>query len=125
MTKQVTFSPSQSLIGCRVLNHHGKAVGWLKEVMLDANEGKIAYGVVSLKATLDLHNQLLAVPWSAFDVAQVSGETVVQLTEVEAAARKRGKDAPESGPMAFQSPWAKFSWLRHLYGRFRRYTLSF
>lgn len=56
---------ASSLIGNDVFNHHEEDLGDIKEIMLDMDEGKIAYAVLSYGGLLGVGEKLFAVPWNA------------------------------------------------------------
>lgn len=62
-----TMSAS-TLIGDKVSNSQEENLGSLKEIMLDVDTGKVAYGVLETGAVLGLGGKLLAIPWEAFGV---------------------------------------------------------
>ena len=57
-----------SLTGTDICNDQDENLGDLKEIMLDAETGRIAYGVVSFGGFLGIGDKYFAVPWSAFHV---------------------------------------------------------
>lgn len=56
---------ADTLIGDDVYNHNEEDLGDIKEIMLDVNDGRIAYAVLSFGGFLGMANKLFAVPWSA------------------------------------------------------------
>lgn len=54
-----------TIIGDRIRNEAGEDLGELKELMLDMNNGQIAYAVLSFGGFLGLGKKLFAVPWQA------------------------------------------------------------
>jgi sporulation protein YlmC with PRC-barrel domain len=56
---------ADTLIGDDVYNHQDENLGDIKEIMLDINNGRIAYAVLSFGGFLGIANKLFAVPWSA------------------------------------------------------------
>lgn len=54
-----------TIIGDRIRNEAGADLGELKEVMLDLNNGQIAYAVLSFGGFLGLGEKLFAIPWQA------------------------------------------------------------
>ena len=56
---------ADTLIGDDVYNHKDENLGDIKEIMLDINNGRIAYAVLSFGGFLGIANKLFAVPWSA------------------------------------------------------------
>jgi sporulation protein YlmC with PRC-barrel domain len=66
-THRKTLSAS-SLIGDAVVNSAGEDLGSLKEIMIDVDEGKIAYGVLQSGDFLGMGGKLFAVPFEAFRI---------------------------------------------------------
>ena len=62
-----TLSAS-SLIGDTVKNSQDETIGNLKEIMIDVQSGRVAYGVLDFGGILGMGNKLFAVPWQAFEV---------------------------------------------------------
>ncbi|SFN97239.1 PRC-barrel domain-containing protein [Nitrosospira briensis] len=56
---------ADTLIGEDVYNHKDEDLGDIKEIMLDMNNGKIAYAVLSFGGFMGIANKLFAVPWNA------------------------------------------------------------
>lgn len=54
-----------TLIGDDVKNAAGEDLGKLEEFMLDVENGRISYGVLSFGGFLGMGDKLFAVPWSA------------------------------------------------------------
>ena len=57
---------AKTLIGNRVKNAQGEALGKVEDLMLDLEAGRIAYAVVNYGGVMGVGNKLFAVPWSAF-----------------------------------------------------------
>lgn len=57
-----------TLIGDHVRNNSGEDLGKLEEIMLDLDEGRVAYAVLSFGGLLGIGNKLFAVPWEALRV---------------------------------------------------------
>jgi sporulation protein YlmC with PRC-barrel domain len=53
------------VIGNKVLNRAGEQLGNLKELMIDLEEGHIAYAVLSFGGFLGKGDKLFAIPWEA------------------------------------------------------------
>jgi sporulation protein YlmC with PRC-barrel domain len=54
-----------TIIGDDVKNSAGEDLGRLEDVMLDVNDGRISYGVLTFGGFLGMGNKLFAIPWSA------------------------------------------------------------
>ncbi|CAN5825813.1 hypothetical protein BH24DEI2_BH24DEI2_12860 [soil metagenome] len=64
---RLTLSAS-SLIDDKVKNSQDENIGDLKELMIDVQSGRVAYGVLDFGGILGMGNKLFAVPWQAFSV---------------------------------------------------------
>lgn len=62
-----TFSAlsASTLIGDDVKNPEGEDLGKIEEIMIDVDNGRVAYAVLSFGGFLGIGNKLFAVPWSA------------------------------------------------------------
>lgn len=56
---------ADTLIGEDVYNHKDEDLGDIKEIMLDMNNGTVAYAVLSFGGFLGIADKLFAVPWKA------------------------------------------------------------
>ncbi|MEQ5844399.1 MULTISPECIES: PRC-barrel domain-containing protein [Paraburkholderia] len=54
-----------ALTDTRVFSNDGEDIGRIRDVMLDAQSGRIAYAVMSTGGFLGIGDRLLAIPWSA------------------------------------------------------------
>jgi sporulation protein YlmC with PRC-barrel domain len=54
-----------TIIGDDVKNSAGEDLGLLEDIMLDVNNGRISYGVITFGGFLGMGNKLFAIPWSA------------------------------------------------------------
>ena len=55
-----------TIIGKRVLNRSGEQLGTLKELVIDLEDGRVAYAVLSFGGFLGKGDKLFAIPWEAF-----------------------------------------------------------
>ena len=53
------------MIGNKVVNTSGEVLGNLKELVLDLEEGHIAYAVLSFGGFIGMGDKLFAIPWEA------------------------------------------------------------
>jgi len=63
-----TVLSTSSLKGDSVVNREGSDMGKIEEVMIDVENGNIAYVVVSFGGTFGLGEKLFAIPWQTFNV---------------------------------------------------------
>ncbi|HEX7021791.1 MAG TPA: PRC-barrel domain-containing protein [Trueperaceae bacterium] len=57
-----------TLIGDPVMNPDGEKLGTLKDIMLDFEAGRIAYGVLDFGGFMNMGDKLFAIPAEAFDI---------------------------------------------------------
>jgi sporulation protein YlmC with PRC-barrel domain len=55
---------ADSLIGDRVVNREGEDLGKIEEIMLETENGRIAYAVLSFGGLMGMGDKLFAVPWN-------------------------------------------------------------
>jgi sporulation protein YlmC with PRC-barrel domain len=55
-----------TIIGNKVFNRSGEQLGTLKELVIDLEDGRIAYAVLSFGGFLGQGDKLFAIPWEAF-----------------------------------------------------------
>ena len=79
---------ADTLIGDDVYNHKDEDLGDIKEIMLDVNNGRIAYAVLSFGGFLGIADKLFAVPWSALKLDTVNKRFLLNVDE------ERLKSAP-------------------------------
>lgn len=58
--------PTAKIIGNNVINPAGEQLGNLKELVLDLEDGHIAYAVLSFGGVMGLGDKYFAIPWEAF-----------------------------------------------------------
>ena len=63
----LSFRPASDTLKANVVNAKEEKLGKIKEIMLDAEHGKIAYVVISFGSWLGTSNKLFAVPWEALE----------------------------------------------------------
>jgi hypothetical protein len=57
---------ASAVIGNKVLNPAGEQLGNLKELVIDLEDGRIAYAVLSFGGFIGMGDKLFAIPWEAF-----------------------------------------------------------
>ena len=57
-----------SLIGDKVINRYGEDLGSVKELMINLDEGHVAYVVLSFGGYMGIGEKLFAIPWEALDL---------------------------------------------------------
>jgi sporulation protein YlmC with PRC-barrel domain len=54
-----------TMIGDKVVSPNGEDLGTLKELMIDLDEGRVNYAVLSFGGFLGMGDKLFAIPWEA------------------------------------------------------------
>jgi sporulation protein YlmC with PRC-barrel domain len=80
-----------SIIGSKVLNPAGDQLGTIKELMVDLEDGQIAYAVLSFGGFLGLGDKLFAIPLEALTFAN-GDHTVILEVEKEVLRNAPGFD---------------------------------
>ncbi len=93
------FLSCTSLCGNKVRNNKDEDLGKVEDIMLDLNEGKIAYAVLSFGGFIGIGEKLFAVPWSALRLDQVKREFVLDLD----------KEALKNAPGFEKDKWPDFA----------------
>jgi sporulation protein YlmC with PRC-barrel domain len=57
-----------TMMGDKVVSREGEDLGTLKELMLDLDEGRINYAVLSFGGFLGMGDKLFAIPWEALTI---------------------------------------------------------
>jgi sporulation protein YlmC with PRC-barrel domain len=81
--------PADSLIGDRVVNREGEDLGRIEEIMLEMENGRIAYAVLSFVGLMGMGDRLFAIPWNLLQL-----DTAQQRRFILNVARERLKTAP-------------------------------
>ena len=62
------FLTAKKINGDKVINMAGEHLGKIEDLMIDLENGRIAYAVLSFGGFLGIGNKLFAVPWEALSV---------------------------------------------------------
>ena len=96
---------ASTLSGDDVYDPRGEKLGSIKELMLDIENGKVCYAVLSFGGFLSLGEKLFAVPWSALKVDTENKRFIMDTTE------ERMKTAPgfdsDHWPNMADTSWEK------------------
>ena len=77
--QQQTLVSSTALVGSTVKDLQGEKVGEIRELMIEPQNGHIAYAVVSSGGVLGMGKKDLAVPWETFKVGLQKDELIVEI----------------------------------------------
>jgi sporulation protein YlmC with PRC-barrel domain len=86
---------ASTLIGDEIRNNNGETLGKLEEIMIDLDEGRVAYAVLSFGGFLGVGDKLFAIPWQALTVDTDNEEVVFDVQ----------KDALEQAPGFDKDDW--------------------
>lgn len=100
-----TILGSGQIKGDDVYNLKGEKLGSIKEIMLDIQNGKISYAVLSFGGFLGMGEKLFAVPWNALKLDLKNKSFIFDIDE-ERLKNAPGFDANHWPNMADQD-WAK------------------
>ena len=65
MNKYPQVLSATTIVGDKVLNTAGEQLGNIKDLMIDLDDGQIAYAVLSFGGFLGMGDKLFAIPWEA------------------------------------------------------------
>lgn len=80
-TRTPNLLSSTSLTGTDVRNPQGEDLGEIKDLMIDLDDGHIAYAVLSFGGFLGLGDKLFALPWDMLTVDTENECFVVNITK--------------------------------------------
>jgi sporulation protein YlmC with PRC-barrel domain len=96
--------PARALVGKRIVNEWGIDLGRIEDVVINLQEGSIAYAVMSFKSAAGAQNKLFAVPWDSISFHPESGEFIFDIPrDVLEEAPGFDKNSP---PEAADPAWA-------------------
>src|SRR3990172_4561231 len=91
MNERSRVLATTSIIGNKVINTSGEQLGTIKELMIDLEDGQIAYAVLSFGGFLGLGDKLFAIPLEALTFGSRSSEDQTVILDVD---REVLKNAP-------------------------------
>ncbi|RMH65231.1 MAG: PRC-barrel domain containing protein [Bacteroidetes bacterium] len=72
---------ASALMGCRVVNEEGHALGTLEELMIDLETGLIVHVVISLGSLRGLKGKRIPWPWESIRVDTEKGWCVIEVSK--------------------------------------------
>jgi sporulation protein YlmC with PRC-barrel domain len=69
--------PSKDLTGNRVVNRQNDDLGKIEDLVLDLDQGRVAYAVLSFGGFLGVGDKLFAIPWQALTFDPVANRFVL------------------------------------------------
>ncbi|RPJ16186.1 MAG: PRC-barrel domain containing protein [Chloroflexi bacterium] len=102
-----------ALIGSKVINTAGEPLGNIKELMIDLEDGQIAYAVLSFGGFLGLGDKLFAIPLEALTFGSRSSEDHTVILDMD-------KEVLKSAPGFDKDHWPdnaqyEAGWLLDIY----------
>jgi sporulation protein YlmC with PRC-barrel domain len=92
-----------TMLGDNVLNAEGENLGEIEEFMIDLDDGRVAYAVLSFGGFLGLGDKLFAIPWEAL-IVDTDQEAFVLDIEKEELENAPGFDK-DHWPQAPENDW--------------------
>ena len=102
-----------TLTGDTVKNRTGEEIGTLQEIMIDLDQGQVAYVVMAAGGLLGIGDKYFAVPWSLLEVDTDSHAVIVDLD------KQTIEDAPGFDKDNWPDP-SDVGWLNKVYGYYDR-----
>lgn len=95
----MTIISSSTLSGDKVVNRNGENLGDIKDIMIDVENGRVAYAVLEFGGFLGLGSKLFAVPLSAMKVDTDNHQFVFD----------QSKETLENAPGFDKDSWPNFA----------------
>ncbi|HAX98188.1 MAG TPA: hypothetical protein DCY12_04685 [Candidatus Atribacteria bacterium] len=98
-----------NIIGSKVRNPEGDDLGKIEEIVIDVQEGKIVYAVLSFGGVLGISDKYFAIPWESLAPLPIEGEFVLNVS----------KSKLETAPGFDKSKWPNMKdreWGSGIYG---------
>ena len=94
-----------SLNGTKVVNSAGENLGHIEDMMIDLNNGRILYAVLSFGGVMGIGDKLFAVPFGAFTINQHDENFILDVDQehLENAPGFDKNDWPLSSDMEFRN----------------------
>lgn len=79
MSTPVRVLPVSAIKGDHVRNRQGEDLGRIEELVIDIDDGRVAYAVLSFGGLLGIGEKLFAVPWDALRLDPDDNEMVLNV----------------------------------------------
>ncbi len=109
--KARTIARGKDVVDSSVKNPRGEDLGSIKDVMIDINEGCIAYAALSFGGIMGLGDKLFAIPWAALQYNAADDYFVLDVP----------RDQLENAPGFDKNNWpttAEREWLTRMYSHY-------
>lgn len=96
---------TSSINGTDVVNRNGENLGYIEDIAIDLNTGRILYTVLSFGGFLGIGNKLFAVPFDSFTIDQSNENFILDYDKdfLENAPGFDKNDWPETNDVDFNS----------------------
>jgi sporulation protein YlmC with PRC-barrel domain len=106
VAKGTNLPRTSKLVGADVENMQGEDLGQIEDVVLDPQDGRVAYAVLSFGGFLGLGEKYFAIPWSALTAKAGDDNTLVLNVDKEKLKNAPGFDK-NSWPNMADRTWGK------------------
>ena len=101
---------ASKIIGEAVINRQNENLGKILELVIDAQDGRLAYAVLSFGGFMGMGNKLFAMPWKAFEFSRTENKLILNVD------KEKLKNAPGFDPEAAKWPnFADRTWGSSIY----------
>jgi sporulation protein YlmC with PRC-barrel domain len=100
---------ASKIIGEAVINRQNEDLGKIHELVIDAQDGRLAYAVLSFGGFMGMGNKLFAMPWKAFEFAKTENKLVLNVD------KEKLKNAPGFDQDAKWPDFADRTWGNTIY----------
>ena len=100
---------ASKIIGEAVINRQNENLGKIHELVIDAQDGRLAYAVLSFGGFMGMGNKLFAMPWKAFEFAKTENKLVLNVD------KEKLKNAPGFDQDAKWPDFADRTWGNTIY----------
>ena len=73
------FLTAKKINGDKVINMAGEHLGKIEDLMIDLENGRVAYAVLSFGGFLGMGNKLFAIPWRAIELKLYEHTLIITL----------------------------------------------
>ena len=95
---------ASKIIGEAVVNRQDESLGEIHELVIDAEEGRLAYAVLSFGGFIGMGNKLFAIPWTAFEFSNSENKLILNVDKEKLEAAP-GFDKDEKWPDFADRTW--------------------
>jgi len=100
---------ASKIIGEAVINRQNENLGKIHELVIDAQDGRLAYAVLSFGGFMGMGNKLFAMPWKAFEFAKTENKLILNVD------KEKLKNAPGFDQAAKWPDFADRTWGSTIY----------